>query len=475
MAGKARRTVLRSSTGKKLYAVRDKNGKFEDIQSYARAHRADLAASAKSETSAKSTAAVAKKASDDKKDDAALKKAADDTAKVATDAEVVSKKAEMDVKNALNGMTQSDKAVKEATDAVATAKALIVSTTAQQVASDTALKAGTAESLTKEKPFRAVAFSRDGKELAVAGDLGTINTYDSTTGSPLEVIDAHTGPVLALAYAGDHTLVTGSADQTAKAWSLNPPYKLAGVLGPKKETPGDLNTSVFVDRVLCLDFSHNGQLLATGGGDPSRSGELMIWDVKTQAVVKSLPDAHSDTVFGVQFSRDDKLLLTGAADKFVKIFDVATGEKVKSFEGHTNHVLGVAWKYDGKLIASAGADNAVKIWNVETGEQARTIAGYTKQVTSLQFMGRGQNVVSCAGDKTVRFHQADNGGNIRTFAGANDFLFAVTGSADEKIVASGGQDGILRIWNGTTAALLKTFEPPKPPEPPAAAATQAAK
>ena len=62
MAGKARRTVLRSSTGKKLYAVRDKNGKFEDIQTYARAHRADLAASAKSETSAKSKAAVAKKA-----------------------------------------------------------------------------------------------------------------------------------------------------------------------------------------------------------------------------------------------------------------------------------------------------------------------------------------------------------------------------------------------------------------------------
>jgi DNA-binding protein HU-beta len=49
MAGKARRTTHRSSRGKKLYAVRDKKGKFKDIQSYERAHRADLARTAKSE------------------------------------------------------------------------------------------------------------------------------------------------------------------------------------------------------------------------------------------------------------------------------------------------------------------------------------------------------------------------------------------------------------------------------------------
>ena len=43
------RTTHRSSTGKKLYAVRDKNGRFKDIQSYERAHRADLAKKSKAE------------------------------------------------------------------------------------------------------------------------------------------------------------------------------------------------------------------------------------------------------------------------------------------------------------------------------------------------------------------------------------------------------------------------------------------
>jgi hypothetical protein len=57
-----KRTTHRSSKGTKLYAVRNKDGTFKDIQSYKRAHAADLRSSAKGETSAKSKAAVAKKA-----------------------------------------------------------------------------------------------------------------------------------------------------------------------------------------------------------------------------------------------------------------------------------------------------------------------------------------------------------------------------------------------------------------------------
>jgi hypothetical protein len=51
-AKKARRTTHRSVSGKKLYAVRDAKGRFKDIQTYERSHRADLAKRSKSEKSA---------------------------------------------------------------------------------------------------------------------------------------------------------------------------------------------------------------------------------------------------------------------------------------------------------------------------------------------------------------------------------------------------------------------------------------
>lgn len=48
-----RRTTLRSSKGKKLYAVRDKKGRFKDIQSYKRAHGSDIKRKSKAEKAAK--------------------------------------------------------------------------------------------------------------------------------------------------------------------------------------------------------------------------------------------------------------------------------------------------------------------------------------------------------------------------------------------------------------------------------------
>jgi hypothetical protein len=50
----SKRTTHRSSAGKKLYAVRDAKGRFKDIQTYERAHRADIKkGSTKSETKAR--------------------------------------------------------------------------------------------------------------------------------------------------------------------------------------------------------------------------------------------------------------------------------------------------------------------------------------------------------------------------------------------------------------------------------------
>ena len=54
------RTTHRSSTGKKLYAVRGADGRFKDIQTYARAHAADLRKTSKAEAAAKKPAAKKK-------------------------------------------------------------------------------------------------------------------------------------------------------------------------------------------------------------------------------------------------------------------------------------------------------------------------------------------------------------------------------------------------------------------------------
>ncbi len=406
-----------------------------------------------------------------KQDDEALKKKVADAEAAAAKEVDAAKKAADAFDATVKALAQSEKGQQTADEQQKVAKQAHEAEVALGKAAEEKLNAAKAALPAAEKPVRTATFTADGKAAVTAGEDGVVRTWDAKTGKPLDEFTGHTAPVNLLATGPDRLLVSIGEDKSAVLWDANPLWQFAGVIGPNPAAPLDLGPSPFVNRVLSLAFSPDGKLLATGGGDPSRSGEVLLWNVETKAFVKALPDAHSDTVFGLEFSRDGKWIVSGAADKFVKVHDVETGKLVRSFEGHTHHVLGVTFKADMNRIASAGADNAIKIWNVETGEQHRTIQNYSKQVTSIHFIGVGDNIISGSGDKTVKMHRANDGGNYRGFGGPTDFVYSVVCARDESIVVAGGEDGVLRVWNGTNAQVLFNFEPPKPP----AENTQAAK
>jgi WD40 repeat protein len=405
---------------------------------------------------------AAKKELEGKADDAGLKKKVTDAEAAAAKETDAVKKAQEAFDSAVKTIAQSEKGQQSADEQQKQAKALFDAETAAAKAVETVFNQAKADLPPLDaKPVKSATFV--GNTIATAGDDGTIRLWSGLNGKPLEELIGHKAPVGLLATGPDHLLIAASDDKAVIAWDANPAWKLIATLGPPAENVLDLSKSTFISRVLSLAFSPDGKLLATGGGDPSRSGELILWNVETKAMVRNLIDAHSDTVFGIEFSRDGKYLVSGAADKFVKQFEVETGKLVRSYEGHTHHVLGVSWKGDGSRIASAGADNAIKIWNVETGEQHRTIQNYSKQVTSIHFIGATDNVISGGGDKTVKMHRANDGGNYRNFGGMPDFVYAVASTRDEAIVIAGGEDGVLRVWNGTNAQELFKFEPPKLP------------
>jgi WD40 repeat protein len=318
------------------------------------------------------------------------------------------------------------------------------------------------------QPVRGVAVSPD--HAAVAASRGNqIHVYDAGSGAYIRgLVDsallgpdkkplgaAHLSLVESLAYSPDGKFLASGGYQEVILWDAQ-----TGLL--RQRLTG------FADRVVALAFSPDGKLLATGGGAPTEDGEVKVFEVPSGKLVADFKNAHSDTVFGVCFSPDGKILATGGADKFVKTFEVPSGKLLKSFEGHTHHVLDVGWKADGKLLASAGADNAVKVWDYEKGEQARTIPAHGKQVTRLVFIGKKAEFVTCSGDQQVRVWNVDNGGNTRNFGGAGDFLYAVGVSPDGAVVAAGGEDGVVRVYNGSTGQLVKALLPPGVPDPAAA-------
>ena len=182
--------------------------------------------------------------------------------------------------------------------------------------------------------------------------------------------------------------------------------------------------------MLALDFSPDGKLLAAGGGEPSRSGELKLWDVGKGELVRSLDSLHSDTVFALRFSPDGTKLASAAADKFLKVTNVADGKELRSFEGHTHHVMAVDWKSDGKQLITGGADKVLKLWDFDSGEQVRTL-----RRPASRSPPRGGSPASprswppratprCgSGTRTAAASPA-------SFSGPSDYVFSVAASAD---------------------------------------------
>ena len=320
---------------------------------------------------------------------------------------------------------------------------------------DLDLTAATKADVDADKPAQTVAFSPDGRTLASGGDFGVVHTWDSETGQPVSSYVGHAGPVKSLAYLSPDAIVSAAADKKAIVWDVNPSWRLERTIGDIKDP------TVLVDRVTSLDFSHDGQRLVTGGGVPSRGGELKIWNVANGSLLRAIPDPHTDEVNSVAFSPDDQFVASAGADKYIKRFDSASGRQVTQYEGHTHYVLGVAWRAGGKVIASSGADGTIRLWNAETADRLTTIEGYTKQISAVRFVGESQFLVSASGESLVRMHNSDNGGVQVNYAGPTDYMLCIDATADPTngIVVSGGHDGLLRIWraNGT---VLHSIGPP---------------
>lgn len=307
--------------------------------------------------------------------------------------------------------------------------------------------------------FALASFSSDGKQLLLADGRNRSFVYDTQTFAPLSTWEGPTASLLTGSFAdAKHVVnvaVSPQGDSKVQRWAIAPEWKLSRTIGSE----GD--SATFADRVTSLDFSPDGTLLATGSGDPSRSGQISIWNVSDGSLRKSIDQPHSDVVFDLAFSPDGEYLASASADRKMKVFRTATGELARTFEGHSDHVVSVSWRANGKQLATAGADHKIKIWDFELGEQRRSIDVGAKEVTAVTYVGTAGQIVASSGDRSVRILNADSGATARTLAGAAGYLFCCDASESGSLVVAGGDDRVLRVWNGVDGAELLKLEPPR--------------
>lgn len=111
------------------------------------------------------------------------------------------------------------------------------------------------------------------------------------------------------------------------------------------------------DSVLCMAFSVDSEMLATGSHD----GKIKVWKVLTGQCLRRFERAHSKGVTSVQFSRDGGQLLSASYDQTVRINGLKSGKTLKEFRGHSSFVNMAIYLPDSPQVLSASSDGSVKV------------------------------------------------------------------------------------------------------------------
>jgi serine/threonine protein kinase len=196
----------------------------------------------------------------------------------------------------------------------------------------------------------AVAVSPDGKTVASGSNDPMIRLWDVANGQARTIVHGHPDWIMSLSFSPDgQTLAsssqnTGHDHATAKLWEVATARERSSLPLPKG-TPDE----GYVD----VAFAPDGQTVAVVGPKG-----FYFYDVAAGKVRSFFPASDGEPVRCLAFAPDGKTLVTGTGSGPVLLWDVATGQQRLALQGHRNSVNGVTFSPDGRLLASGGKDRS---------------------------------------------------------------------------------------------------------------------
>ena len=332
-----------------------------------------------------------------------------------------------------------------------------------------------------------IAISRDSQWILTGIMEGTVLLWNSATGEMVRSIEAHAKDVLSVAFSPDgQSLLTGGADKSVHLWST--------VDGKLLRTFAN-----HTDEVRSLATSLDGTHIATG----CRDGSVRIWNAQTGQLLNTLRQ-HTREIRSIAFSPSGRTILTASLDHTARLWSISDGSLLQTFrpsassdellqaEQRDGNVRAVRLDYvrdatispDGRSVLATSTKGAARLWDLETGVWIRTFEGSTEVMSTVRFSPDGKSLVCAGANNRAHLWNLDDGALSRTLSGPRkgsmDLVSTPQGgvigewvwnpekvagirgasfSPDGLTLATGGFDGVIRLWDVSTGQQLHSFPP----------------
>lgn len=281
----------------------------------------------------------------------------------------------------------------------------------------------------------------------------TVRVWDLSKGKCSGMLEGHIAPVSSI-QMDDSFVVTGSLDASLKLWDLSRLHQDFETIAEEGEEEGPCvhTFESHIEEITALSF-HNYNLVS---GSQDRT--IRQWDLQTGHCLQTI-----DVLWASQINQTtnvdtsvivdrvnpfigclqtyDAALATGTSDGLVRLWDLRSGEVVRSLVGHTAPVT--CLQFDDKHLATGSLDRSIRIWDLRTGGIHDAFA-YESPITSLQFDSR--RIVSSNCETTAKFY--DRIDEKHSSCGGKDAGSAIINYVryKEGYLVEGRADGKIGVW-----------------------------